>query len=137
MFSESPVIRSLSTFIFPYIVLYSVYIQLNGEISPGGGFQAGVIFASAIIAINLVSNKIQAISELTVNSLLAIMALGVFIYAGVGLVSFFHGSYYLDYYSLANDRHTSQNLGIFIIELGVGLTVSSVMCLIYFLFKDA
>ena len=49
MLKEFIVIKFILSFIILYITLYAIYIQLNGEISPGGGFQAGVIFATGII----------------------------------------------------------------------------------------
>ena len=45
MLKEFKIIKTIIPFIIPYIILYAIYIQLNGEVSPGGGFQAGVIFA--------------------------------------------------------------------------------------------
>ena len=53
MLKDFIITKTIITFIIPYILLYAIYIQLNGEISPGGGFQAGVIFASAIVAYDL------------------------------------------------------------------------------------
>ena len=38
MLRNHPIIKSVTLFILPYIVLYALYIQINGEVSPGGGF---------------------------------------------------------------------------------------------------
>ena len=51
------VLKTVVSFIIPYLILYAIYIQLNGEVSPGGGFQAGVIFASGIIAFDLLNGS--------------------------------------------------------------------------------
>lgn len=134
MFASYPIIRTLTTFIFPYIVLYALYIQLNGEVSPGGGFQAGVIFASALIGIHLVLDKSHRL--LSIDLLLMVATLGVLIYAVTGLVSLYFDKNYLNYYSLIDDKTAAQSLGIMIIEVGVGLTVSAVMTIIYLLFYE-
>ena len=133
--SKSPIIRVVTNFILPYICLYSLYIQINGESSPGGGFQAGAIFASAIIAFDLVS--IRSYKEYFSLELLRITAtIGVLIYAIVGVVSLFFDSNYLDYDVFSNNKLSAQSIGIFLVELGVGMTVASVMCIIYFLLQE-
>ena len=63
------------------------------------------------------------------------------IYASTGLVSFLFDDNYLNYNSIAktpwvNHPLTGQHIGIFFIEIGVGLTVSSIMCLIYLVLKE-
>ena len=69
------VIKLILSFIIPYITLYAIYIQLNGEVSPGGGFQAGVIFATAIIGYELVFGK-ENFSRYSLNSSWEIKASG-------------------------------------------------------------
>lgn len=131
MLKDFLIIKNVTLFILPYICLYGFYIQLNGEVSPGGGFQAGVIFASAIIGFDLIYGKTLTSEYFSTNLLIIIATLGVLIYAGTGLVSLIFNDNYLNYYSLASDKHFAQSIGIFTIEIGVGLTVASIMCLIY------
>lgn len=130
------IISTITTFIVPYIFLYAIYIQLNGEISPGGGFQAGVIFASGFIAINLIYGRDYISRYLSTNALIFISSLGVLIYSSTGIISLIFNDNYLNYYSLASDKFIAQNMGIFIIELGIGLTVASTMYLIYSQFDN-
>jgi multicomponent Na+:H+ antiporter subunit B len=61
-------------------------------------------------------------------------ALGVLVYGSVGLVSMLNGGSFLDYNVLAADPIAGQHLGILLIELGVGLTVASVMIIIFYSF---
>lgn len=133
-----PIIKNITTFILPYIILYSLYIQLNGESSPGGGFQAGVIFASSLIAYDLVYGNQKLKQYFSVTTLVTVATLGVMIYGFVGTISLFFNDNYLNYYSLENftsDKLTAQHAGIFIVEIGIGLTVSAIMYLIYNLFN--
>lgn len=132
------IIKYLTSFIIPYIILYSIYIQLNGESSPGGGFQAGVIFASSLIGYDLVYGNQKLQRYFSVNTIILIAVLGVMIYGFVGMISLFFNDNYLNYYSLTNfidDKLTAQHIAIFAVELGIGLTVSSAMYLIYILFN--
>ncbi len=132
--SKFIILGSFANFIVPYIILYSLYIQFSGESSPGGGFQAGVIFASAFIGLDLVKGGKKEFFSL--DNLLSTGSFGVFLYGSVGLFSFFRGDKYLNYYSLAEDPLKAQYIGIFVVEAGVGLTVSAIMLLIYFLLRS-
>lgn len=136
MLSSFKIIKLVMSFIIPYIILYSLYIQLNGEVSPGGGFQAGVIFATGIIAYDLLLGKEMLDIKLPIPALLICSSLGVSIYAVTGLVAMLLGGEFLNYNVLLSNPIAGQHLGIFIIELGVGLTVSSVMSLIYSLLRE-
>lgn len=132
MLKHTLILQKAAIFILPYIFFYAFYIQINGEISPGGGFQAGTIFASALIGFELIiSNKDIIEKYFSINLLIFLATLGVFIYLGTGLISLFFDSNFLNYSILSDDKLFGQNLGIFFVELGVGLTVASVMCLIY------
>jgi multicomponent Na+:H+ antiporter subunit B len=46
------------------------------------------------------------------------------------------GGNFLDYYTLGENPQAAQQLGIIVIELGVGITVASVMLVIYFVFAE-
>lgn len=132
MLNKFSVLHYITKFILPFIIFFAIYIQVNGETSPGGGFQAGSIFASCFIAKHMTSSKFSIPYAALRNS----TAIGVIIYALIGLMPILYGSQYLDYYALSSDPHLAQKIGIFIIELGVGLTVSASMLLIYFLFDE-
>jgi multicomponent Na+:H+ antiporter subunit B len=130
------ILKTILGFIIAYIILYAVYIQLNGEDSPGGGFQAGVILATALIAFDLISGTNHKLRQyLSADNLLICSVIGVMIYAGTGVISFFSDDHYLNYNSISNNPITGQHLGIFMIEIGVGLTVASTMYLIYSLLR--
>lgn len=134
MSKKNILLEKICCFILPYIILYALYIQINGETSPGGGFQSGVIFASAIIAINI--SYVKYNKYFSPDLLITLATIGVMIYLTIGFISLIFNDNYLNYYSLHQDHHLAQKLGIFIIEVGVGITVASVMILIYSLFQS-
>ncbi len=64
-----------------------------------------------------------------------LVALGVLLYAGTGIVSMFLGYSFLDYGAFTPDHPShGQHYGIFAVELGVGITVTAVMVGIYYAF---
>ncbi|MDP7604156.1 MAG: MnhB domain-containing protein, partial [Alphaproteobacteria bacterium] len=64
----------------------------------------------------------------------AFIALGLLLFAGVGVATLFAGGAYLDYGVLGADFVAGQHLGILLVELGVGITVAAVMMAIFFAF---
>ncbi|MDG4551329.1 MAG: Na(+)/H(+) antiporter subunit B [Candidatus Contendobacter sp.] len=121
--------------LLPLILLFALYVQFHGDYGPGGGFQAGVIFGAGFILYALIYGLDNA-RRLMPPWLLRIgVSLGVLIYAGVGLVGLFLGGNYLDYGVLdSHDPAHGQHLGILLVELGVGITVSAVMVTIFYSF---
>ena len=131
--NNNPIISTIFKLIIPYIVMYALYIQIAGEDSPGGGFQAGAIFASGLIGLDML--KYWTISSQVMKNLLRISAIGVIIYIVTGLYPILCGANFLDYDLLGHTKRHGQQLGIFIVEIGIGLTVASTLSLIYVSFK--
>ena len=70
------------------------------------------------------------------NSLVQVLAaLGVLLYGSVGVLAMINGGNFLDYDFLAQDPVYGKLMGILFVELGVGITVASVMVIIFFTFS--
>jgi multicomponent Na+:H+ antiporter subunit B len=130
------VLKVVAKILIPLIILFALYVQFHGDYGPGGGFQAGVIAAAAIILYSLVFGLPVATKVVQPEWLKALAALGVLIYAGTGVASFFLGGNFLDYNVLASDPVAGQHLGIILIELGVGITVFAAMLSIFYAFAS-
>lgn len=132
---QNLILRVVAKAIFPFILLFALYVQFHGDFGPGGGFQAGVIFAAGWILYGLVFGLADLQRALPPRWVEIGTALGVLIYGAVGLLSMFQGGTFLDYNVL--DPHSAihgQHRGIFWVEIGVGVTVASVMVGIFYAF---
>lgn len=119
----------------PLIIAFGFYIQINGSNAPGGGFQAGAIMASAFILLGIVCGNKHILSLIGLPLFKNIAIFGVFIYGFIGMMCVMLGAEFLNYNILSAIPQSGQKLGILIIEWGVGITVFSVFCLIYFSFS--
>jgi multicomponent Na+:H+ antiporter subunit B len=133
---DAVILRVVSKFLIPVIMLFALYVQFHGELGPGGAFQAGVIMASAFILHMLVFGLETTRRIVPVALLRGCAAAGALLYGGVGVAGLLLGGNYLEYNVLAADPVAGQHLGILLIELGVGLTVASTMVLLIFTFAD-
>ncbi|ALP53589.1 cation:proton antiporter [Candidatus Tenderia electrophaga] len=132
--SPNLILHVIAKFVIPLIILFALYVQFHGDFGPGGGFQAGVIFSAALILYALVFGLDAAEKIIPSHWLHRLAALGVVIYAGVGVVSLLLGGNYLDYTVMGSTQIAGQHLGILLVELGVGITVTSVMLILFFAF---
>ena len=126
----------VSRILFAPIIIFGLYVQFHGDYGPGGGFQAGVIVAAAFILYSMIFGlkKGEILVPVKINQYL--MCFGVLLYAGVGVVSIFLNGNFLDYNVLASNSSSGQHIGIILIELGVGITVATVMIVLYHSFAS-
>jgi len=128
------VLRVIAKLLIPFILVFALYVQFHGDFGPGGGFQAGVIVAAAIIFHALIYGlpmTRRVVPEWVVEIMLAS---GILIYIGVGVATMLLGGNFLDYSVLAHVPAHGQHRGIFLVELGVGITVTGVMLMIFYMF---
>lgn len=130
--SQQIVLRVVVKLLIPLILLYGLYVQFHGDFGAGGGFQAGVIFATAFVLYDLVFGEGNTRRVVPPSWLPRLGALGVLVYGGVGLASLLAGKPFLDYSALASDPVHGQHLGVLIVELGVGITVFSIILAIFY-----
>jgi multicomponent Na+:H+ antiporter subunit B len=131
---EHLIVRVVVKLLVPFVLLFGLYVQMHGDFGPGGGFQAGVIFSAAFILYAIIFGLETAEQVITPRLLRVLTSLGVMIYASTGFATLMLGGRFLDYSVLADRPVEGQHLGILLIELGVGITVSAVMLTIFFAF---
>ena len=128
------ILRVIAKFLIPAILLFALYVQFHGDFGPGGGFQAGVIFAAGIILYGLIFGVDTAQRVVPPKLVEVLVAAGFTLYATVGIASMLLGANYLDYSPLGSEPTAGQHYGILIIEFGVGVTVAAVMIMIFYCF---
>jgi len=127
------IVRVVAKVLLPYIFLFALYVQFHGDYGPGGGFQAGVIFGAGFILHALIFGLSETRRVVPQRLLEIGFSAGVLLYAGVGIASMLMGGNLLDYDVLDHHDPThGQHLGILLVELGVGITVTMVITSIFF-----
>ena len=126
--------RVIAKLTIPGIILFALYVQFHGDYGPGGGFQAGVIFGAAFILYGLVYGLDAMQSVAPPKIITSLIAIGLLIFAGVGILTQLLGANFLEYGVLAQHKKEGQHIGIILVELGVGVTVASVMITFFYMF---
>jgi multicomponent Na+:H+ antiporter subunit B len=128
------VLRVVAKLLMPFMLLFALYVQFHGDFGPGGGFQAGVIAAAAIVFYGITFGLAAAQRLVPERVVERLLAAGVLLYAGVGMAGVLLGGNFLDYFVLGADPVAGQHRGIFWIEAGVGITVAGVMLKLFYMF---
>ena len=134
MNSREVITKVVSKKLIPLILLFALYVQFHGDFGPGGGFQAGAIFSAGFILYSLIFGFDKLVSAVPFRLLELISVLGVLLYIGVGFLCMILGGEFLNYSVLGDTQIAGQHLGILLVEMGVFLTVFSVLLLIFYCF---
>jgi len=120
---SSEILQVGTAFLFPIIVLFGVYIFVHGHLTPGGGFQGGVVIATAFLLV-LLANPQHHFN----HTLLGITeSFSGFFYVFLALLGLFLAAGFVDttYLPLGKFGHLFSAGAIPLIYSFVGLKVGS------------
>jgi multicomponent Na+:H+ antiporter subunit B len=117
----SRIVKTVSRTIIPFIFLFGVYMIFFGHISPGGGFQGGVIVSMGII-LAIVAYGEDIIDKYKKEiSLIEILGVSFFIIAGISGI-------------LVGKSFFSSFGAIWVLNIIIGVKVCSGIVLFFMLF---
>jgi multicomponent Na+:H+ antiporter subunit B len=136
------ILRIGTKILLPFMLVFALYVQFHADYGPGGGFQAGVIAAAGVILYAIIFGTAAAEKAVPRWIAEAMIPLGVLIFAGVGVWSLVMGANYLDYDALFHwpasheEAVHGQHWGVYLVEIGVFVTVSGTMLTIFYNFAS-
>lgn len=129
------IVQTTAHLLVPPGLIFAFYVLAHGHHSPGGGFQAGVILGAVLILYAFAFGLAKAEEIFPEKAQRFCAFFGVSLYAGIGVCCLALGKNFLDYSALASPFSLSpshaRSLAILGVEVGVTLTVASVMFSIY------
>ena len=133
----SDALRVLSLVLIPLLVSLGVYLALHGALTPGGGFQAGVVLAAGPLAI-LLAGRYLALKRIAPQwALEALDSAGATAYALIGLGGLVFASVYLEnYLPLGTSGHLLSAGMMPLNSIAVGLEVTGAFLLTWTEFLD-
>ena len=128
---ESLIIQTSVRLMVPFIQLFGLYVIVHGHYSPGGGFQGGVILGASFVALALAFDQKFSMRLMSERANGVFGNLGALIFTGTAVLCALFGGLFLDYSALDKliplGAIEWRSFGIFIVEVGVGLAVMSIM----------
>ena len=92
---QDPIIRTVCKFVIPIILVFGVYILLNGHLSPGGGFSGGAILAAGLMLFAMVWGDAAASAVLRPRRLQTVVLCSLGFYCLAKSYSFYTGANHL------------------------------------------
>lgn len=140
------IVRFSGLSLVPIILVYGVYVVLNGHLSPGGGFSGGAILGAGLILFSLAYGDKVAEKFITLKVFKTISAIALFGYATTKCYSFFMGGMHIvrpeAFHDPIAEWFASFSTGsilsggyILILNICVGAVVACTMYGFYRLFK--
>ena len=133
---EDTILKKVAFFLVPTIMLFGIYVILNGHLSPGGGFSGGAIIgAGLILYVNAFGyKKIQRFFTYKTFSRISIVSL--LCYACTKGYSFYTGANHLEsIVPLGTPGAILSGGFILLLNICVGMVVACTMYAFYTLFR--
>ena len=133
---QDPIIRTVCKLVIPIILMFGIYILLNGHLSPGGGFSGGAIMASALIIYALVWGGERASRAIPSKALRIIVLCALGFYACSKTYSFFTGANHLHSIISPGTPGRILSAGLILpLNVAVGFVVCCTMYSFYMYFR--
>jgi len=135
---DSVIVHTLARVFTPIIQLFALYVLFHGHYSPGGGFQAGTLFAASVI-LPIIVFGIQGSLIVLERRAIILGGIGILLYAGIGLVPLILGEEFLNYGELpipGMEASAKRHWGILGIEIGVTIAVAATAVSIYYSLRE-
>lgn len=116
---SDPILKQAAWVLIPFVFLFAIYVLLNGEISPGGGFSGGTILGAGLILFS------AAFGQRNVRVIMDRKTYGRVRTIGLALYALLYGTYI---FIGANQLPNYLEGMVLLIDLAVGLVVA---CTVY------
>jgi len=132
---DSIITQTAVRLLVPFIQVFGLYVIVHGHYSPGGGFQGGVILGASFVLIALAYDLKYSFNYMSEQVNIILGNSGVLIFVGTGVLCALFGGLFLDYAALdvliPLGPIEWRSFGIFVVEVGVGLAVMSIMASLF------
>ncbi len=129
----SSIVRNSSRLVSPFLIAYGAFMIVNGHISPGGGFQGGVILAVAVIML-ITSHGYTAVKEKFsvrfVKIVEGLSGLSIILISMVGLVL---GTYFLNFLKGGEPGTLFSGGTVVLFNIFIGVKVGVAFTLLFYM----
>lgn len=107
-------LKIVSKILFPFLIVFGIYIIMNGHLSPGGGFQGGVVLATSYILVYFIHEKnfLDTKRVIKIEKILFV----VLIISGI--------IFYLDIFKFSNIFENYKVVGLVYLNFLIGIKVA-------------
>jgi len=130
---SSKIIKTIAQKLFPFIVLFGFYLISHGHLSPGGGFQGGVVLGTAIILLALSYGIEQTEKKFKSRWLIMLEKLGILTLIFLGFLGMFLGYFFLgNFLPLGKPGQIASGGLMLFFNIAIGIKVAAGVSVIFY-----
>ena len=135
-YASDPIVAPMSKFLIPVILVFGIYILLNGHLSPGGGFSGGAILAAGLMLFAMVWGDAAASAVLRPRRLQTVVLCSLCFYCLAKSYSFYTGANHLHSVISPGTPGRILSAGLILpLNVAVGFVVCYTMYSLYMYFR--
>ncbi len=127
---KSIILRTMTTYLLPLLLLFSMFLLFRGHNQPGGGFVGGLV-AAAAFSLYLIAYGIEGVRNVLRVEPVRLIAIGLLIAVSSALFpvllgkAFMTGTWYEEYLPIVGKMGTPAafDIGVYFTVLGVTLNI--------------
>jgi len=126
---SSRIVETATDIVTPFMILFGVYIIINGHLTPGGGFQGGVILGSCALLIYVVFGIKRHNKNLSIFE-----NIGALIFLCIGVLGIFFGGFlFSNFITKGTPGNLLSGGTIPFINLAIGLKIGAGFAILFFI----
>lgn len=127
------IVRTISRLLFPFVVLFGIYVVVHGHLTPGGGFPGGVIIAAAVVMLLLAYGIKRAQKKVSFLHAEVLEGIGGITIVVLGLLGILFATYFLqNVFPVGGLGQLFSAGSLPLLYLGVGIKVAAGILLIFY-----
>jgi len=140
-YKTSLVIQTVTRMMLPFLLMFGLSLIVHGHLTPGGGFQGGVVIGATFILLGLSFNKEEGRRAAPDGAIKVLASSGISIYIIVGMMGMIGGFNFLTnqwmrFPPVGELGELFSGGTLFWINIGVGLTVSAIAIELFYAFLE-
>lgn len=96
MTEMSRIVKTVTSILFPFTLIYGLYVVAHGHLTPGGGFQGGAVVASGVAMILVAYGSNWAVKKVKEEELSILESIGAFGFVFLALLGLIFGSIFFN-----------------------------------------
>ena len=103
MSGMSKIVKTITSIMFPFTMIYGLYIIAHGHLTPGGGFQGGAVVASGLAMILVAFGSTWTLGKMKEKNLSILESLGAICFILLALLGLGFGMTFFNNFLVGND----------------------------------
>ena len=129
------IVGTVARWLRGFILAYGIYVVLHGHITPGGGFEGGIVIACGFILLTLAGGQKLGLSFFSRKAAISFISVGVLLFLALAWMGTWWagGAFFENFIGTSEEaRFSLFSAGtIPILNIGLGLKVASSLFLVF------